>query len=81
YGRLRKDPAFIKQLVDLYKELKTANLTALDLQYLDDEKATDLVKIFAGLADLLNQHQFENQSKLAFFAHQVEAGYLDKDLA
>ena len=81
YGRLRKDAAFIQQLVDLYKELKTANLTVLDLQHLEDEKAADLQKIFLAASDLLDHHQIENQSKLAQFASQVEAGHLDGELA
>lgn len=72
YGRLRKDAGpFIQQLVDLYKELKTANLTVLDLQHLEDEKAKDLQKIFLAASDLLDHHQIENQSKLAQFASQV----------
>lgn len=80
YGRLRKDMSFIEQLVDLYEELKTANLSVLDLQYLEDDKAADLIKIFAGVSELLQQHQIENQSKLAFFISQVTAGNLDQEL-
>lgn len=80
YGRLRKDPAFIKQLVDLYQELKTANLTVFDLRRLGDEKSEDLFKIFEAASDWLNQNQIENQSKLAFLASQIEAGHLDEEL-
>lgn len=81
YGRLRKDPAFIKQLVDLYKEFQTAHLTPLDLQELNDEKGADLLKIFLTVSDLLDQHQMETESKLAFFAEQVQNGSLDLALA
>lgn len=81
YGRLRKDSAFIKQLVELFQELKTANLTILDLQHLGDAKAEDLCKIFGAASDWLNRHQIENQSKLALFASQIENGYLDEELA
>ena len=77
YGRLRKDPAFIQQLVDLYKEVKTANVSLFDLQLLDDEKGDDLLKIFLAVSDLLDQHQMENESKLTFFAEQVQNGSLD----
>ena len=46
-GRLKQDTNFIKQLVDLYKELKTANMTVLNLTELHSaEKQEDLVKIF-----------------------------------
>lgn len=81
YGRLRKDPAFIQQLVDLYKELKTANVSLFDLQELNDEKGADLLKIFLAVSDLFDQHQMENESKLAFFAEQVQNGSLDLALA
>ncbi len=81
YGRLRKDSAFIKQLVELFQELKTANLTVFDLQHLGDAKAEDLCKIFGAASDWLNRHQIENQSKLALFASQIESGYLDGELA
>ncbi|MCC9812990.1 ATP-dependent nuclease subunit B, partial [Streptococcus agalactiae] len=32
FGRLKQDASFISQLVDLYKELQTANLSILDLK-------------------------------------------------
>ncbi|MBM7636440.1 ATP-dependent nuclease subunit B [Streptococcus saliviloxodontae] len=82
YGRLRQDNAFIKQLVDLYKELKTARLTALDLEDMGEpEKASDLVTILTAVEDYLRQSDFENQSKLAFFSQAIESGSLDASLS
>ncbi|MGT2911868.1 ATP-dependent nuclease subunit B [Streptococcus cameli] len=81
YGRLRKDPAFIKQLMDLYREMKTANLTLFDLESLSDEKEADLVTIFSAVTALLQDLQVENRSQLSVFAQQVEAGFLDKELS
>ncbi|MGT2959532.1 ATP-dependent nuclease subunit B [Streptococcus caballi] len=81
FGRLRQDANFISQLVDLYKELQTANMTVLDLTNLDSpQKQDDLLLIFAKLEDILRRGGYDNQSKLAFFAQQVEAGHLDKEL-
>lgn len=78
FGRLKQDTNFIKQLVDLYKELKTANMTVLDLKELHSaEKQEDLVKIFLAVNDILLANQYENQSKIAFFAKQVASGHLD----
>lgn len=81
FGRLKQDTNFIKQLVDLYKELKTANMTVLDLTELHSaEKQEDLVKIFLAVNDILLANQYDNQSKIAFFAKQVAAGHLDAAL-
>lgn len=81
YGRLRQDASFIKQLVDLYKELKTANMTVLDLTDLDQpEKEQDLLKIFTALEDQIRLSGFEHQSKQAFFAKQIASGSLDNQL-
>ena len=81
FGRLKQDTNFIKQLVDLYKELKTANMTVLDLKELHSaEKQEDLVKIFLAVNDILLANQYENQSKIAFFAKQVASGHLDDAL-
>lgn len=48
YGRLKDDPAFIKQLIDLYQELKTANLSVYELTELDTPgKQEDLIRIIS----------------------------------
>ena len=81
FGRLKQDTNFIKQLIDLYKELKTANMTVLNLTELHSaEKQEDLVKIFLAVNDILLANQYDNQSKIAYFAKQVEAGHLDATL-
>ena len=81
FGRLKQDTNFIKQLVDLYKELKTANMTVLDLTELHTaEKQEDLVKIFLAVNDILLANQYDNQSKIAFFTKQVASGHLDDAL-
>ncbi|MBJ7541255.1 ATP-dependent nuclease subunit B [Streptococcus sp. SL1232] len=81
FGRLKQDTNFIKQLVDLYKELKTANMTVLDLTELHSaEKQEDLVKIFLAVNDILLANQYDNQTKIAFFAKQLAAGHLDAAL-
>ncbi|AXQ78379.1 ATP-dependent nuclease subunit B [Streptococcus chenjunshii] len=81
YGGLRQDPSFIRQLVDLYKELKTANLTVLDLEGLDSpEKQDDLVQIFTAVEDLLRLGGYDNQSQLAYFAQKVASGVIDGSL-
>lgn len=81
FGRLRKDANFINQLVDLYKELKTSNLTVLDLSDLDSsEKQEDLIKIFTKVEEILRAGNYDNQSKIAFFADQLLSGDLDDSL-
>ncbi|MBM7643414.1 ATP-dependent nuclease subunit B [Streptococcus loxodontisalivarius] len=82
YGRLRQDNAFIKQLVDLYKELKTAKMTVLDIAAMDEpEKEADLITIFTAVEDYLRQSDFDSQSKISFFAQEIESGNLDAELS
>ncbi|EHJ52382.1 ATP-dependent nuclease subunit B [Streptococcus macacae] len=81
FGHLRQDPHFIKQLVDLYKELKTANMAVSDLTALNTaEKEEDLLAIFSKAQTLLNDGHFDSQSKMAFFAEQIQSGHLDAAL-
>ncbi|HGD4369483.1 TPA: ATP-dependent nuclease subunit B [Streptococcus agalactiae] len=81
FGRLKQDASFISQLVDLYKELQTANLSILELKYLHSpEKFEDLLAIFLVVSDLLREGEYDNQSKIAFFTEQVRSGQLDVDL-
>lgn len=82
YGKLRKDANVIKQLVDLYQEMKSANMSLLDLEYLDSPaKRSDLLKIFSTVEDLLRNHDFDNQTKLSHFAQEIKRGGIDKELA
>ncbi|MCS4487700.1 ATP-dependent nuclease subunit B [Streptococcus sciuri] len=81
YARLKGNHQFIRQLVDLYKELQAAQLTVHNLELLHSkEKYEDLVTIFSQVESLLQKGQYDNQSKLAFFADQLKMGYMDKAL-
>ena len=81
YGALRKDPQFIQQLVQLYHELQTAQMDFTDLESLEEaEKREDLLAIFEVVSEMLVQHRYESQSKMAFFLNQVEAGQLEEQL-
>ncbi|MEX2804795.1 ATP-dependent nuclease subunit B [Streptococcus sp. H31] len=81
YGGLRQDPNFIRQLVELHQELKTANLAASDLRDLDSpEKEDDLRKILTAAETLLELGGYTNQSPLAYFAQKVESGIIDESL-
>lgn len=47
YGKLKTDLEFIGQLLALYKEMQSANLTISDLEWIDSaEKSQDLTRIF-----------------------------------
>ncbi|MBJ8349378.1 ATP-dependent nuclease subunit B [Streptococcus zalophi] len=81
YGLLKKDPNFIDQLVNLYQELKTANMSLLELTELDNLKFQDLSKIFTALEEELNNNHFESISPISLFSNQVASGFLDKALA
>lgn len=81
YGALRKDPQFIQQLVQLYHELQTAQMDFTDLELLEEaEKSEDLLAIFEAVSEMLVQHRYESQSKMAFFLNQVEEGQLEEQL-
>ena len=82
YKRLRKDANFIQELVDLYKEMKTANLMPSDLEAMKDvAKQADLQAIFRAADLLLRQGDYDNQSQLAYFSEEVAAGHLDEELS
>lgn len=81
YGPLKRDLTFIKQLVDLYKELKTSNISILDLHLDNEERKNDLIAIFAMVSDLIRQDQFEDQTPLAYFAQAICSRELEKELS
>ena len=82
YGRIKKDPQFIQQLLDLYHELQTAQMTIADLEALEEpDKREDLIKIFTELSAALDAGDYDATSKLAAFAQHIIAGDLDDDLA
>ena len=81
YGRIKKDPQFIQQLMDLYHELQTAQMSFSDLEFLEEpEKREDLVKIFTAVTTALNKGDFDSSSQIAAFAQHILAGDTDDDL-
>ena len=81
YGSLAKDPNFIQQLVDLYQEMQRSNLTISDLADLESEvKYQDFLTIFSAFYQLLQEDNFESQTKIAQFLEHVNSGQLDQDL-
>ena len=82
YGRIKKDPQFIQQLMDLYHELQTAQMSFADLEFLEEpEKREDLVKIFTAVTAALNEGDFDSSSQIADFAQHILAGDTDEELA
>ena len=82
YGRIKKDAQFIQQLLDLYHELQTAQMTFTDLNYLEEpEKREDLLKIFTAFSAALQAGNYDATSKLTIFAQHILAGDLDGELA
>ena len=82
YGRIKKDAQFIQQLMDLYHELQTAQMSFADLEFLEEpEKREDLVKIFTAVTAALNKGDFDSSSQIAAFAQHILAGDTDEELA
>ncbi|MBP2621439.1 ATP-dependent nuclease subunit B [Streptococcus panodentis] len=82
YGRIKKDPQFIQQLLELYHELQTAQMSFEDLRYLEEEeKREDLLKIFRAVSQALEDQDFDASSKIAAFARHIAAGDVDSELA
>ncbi|MGT2925924.1 ATP-dependent nuclease subunit B [Streptococcus cuniculipharyngis] len=77
YRRVKEDSGFIQQLVDLYQELQTANLTIADLSYLEPAKAADLQLIFQAVESLMTDKNCAVQSSLSFLSQEIKAGRLD----
>ena len=81
YGRIKKDAQFIQQLMDLYHELQTAQMSFADLEFLEEpEKREDLVKIFTAVTAALNKGDFDSSSQIAAFAQHILAGDTDEEL-
>ena len=76
YGAIKQDPQFIQQLIELYHEMTTAQMSFLDLESLSDEdKREDLLLIFEKVTAYLNQGQLAQGSQLS---HLIEAIANDK---
>ena len=81
YGRIKKDAQFIQQLMELYHELQTAQMSFADLEFLEEpEKREDLVKIFTAVTAALNKGDFDSSSQIAAFAQHILAGDTDEEL-
>ncbi|MBJ8325447.1 ATP-dependent nuclease subunit B [Streptococcus pacificus] len=80
YGLLKKDPNFIEQLVTLYQEFKSANMSFYELTEIDNLKFKDLIAIFTELEKELQENQFEMLSPITHFSNQVLSGFLDDAL-
>ena len=81
YGGLKQDFQFIQQLVQLYHDLQTAQMTFADLEFLEEpEKRADLLIIFEVVTAQLNAGQFESGSKVEAFRQHILAGDLDEEL-
>ncbi|KPJ22025.1 ATP-dependent nuclease subunit B [Streptococcus phocae] len=81
FNRLRTDQAFIKQLVDLYKELKQAQLTAFDLTGLENpDKQADFITIFNRVDAIIAQGNYDQDSQLSHLAEAIQSGDLDDAL-
>lgn len=82
YSKLKTDMEFIGQLLALYKEMQSANLTISDLEWIDSaEKSQDLTRIFSAFSVALGKENYAQESKLAFFTRLVQSGQLDAELA
>lgn len=81
YGRLRQSMDFIQQLVDLYQELQEAQLTISDLTGMDSaDKLADLHLIFTHFYALLQQENYQSQTKIGQLTQQILAGQLQAEL-
>ena len=81
YGALRKDPQFIQQLVQLYHELRTAQMDFTDLELLEEaEKKEDLLAILKRSLRCWSSTGMNPSPRSPFFLNQVEEGQLEEQL-
>ena len=80
YGAIKQDPQFIQQLIDLYHEMTTAQMSFLDLESLTDEdKRDDLLLIFEKVTAYLNQGQLAQGSQLSHLIEAIENDKVSSD--
>ncbi len=80
YGAIKQDPQFIQQLIDLYHEMTTAQMSFLDLESLTDEdKRADLLLIFEKVTAYLNQGQLAQGSQLSHLIEAIENDKVSSD--
>lgn len=85
FGRLKKDPGFIEQVLNLYKELAKSQLQLADFDVLISDtdpldKARELRLILSQLIETLTLEQLAGESKLQFFMRALREGALDSQL-
>ncbi|MET3558898.1 ATP-dependent helicase/nuclease subunit B [Streptococcus rupicaprae] len=81
YGPLSQSMDFLQELVDLHKELQAAGMHVSDLTDLDSpEKTEDLQTIFQAFYQLLQQEDYQEESKVRFLIGQIQSGDLAEDL-
>ncbi|MDG3142236.1 ATP-dependent nuclease subunit B [Streptococcus suis] len=85
FGRLKKDPGFIEQVLTLYKELSKSQVQLSDLEVLISkknplDKVRELRLILSRLIDTLTLEQLDGESKLQFFMRAIREGALDSQL-
>lgn len=82
FGRIKRDPAFIQQLVELYHELQTAQMTFSDLELLDSpEKRADLMTIFMEVEKAMLEQELATTSPLNDLMRKIEAEQVETDLS
>ncbi|ORO53336.1 ATP-dependent nuclease subunit B [Streptococcus oralis subsp. oralis] len=82
YGAIKQDPQFIQQLIELYHEMTTAQMSFLDLESLTDEdKRADLLLIFEKVTAYLNQGQLAQGSQLSHLIEAIENGKVSSDFS
>ncbi|MBS5554150.1 MAG: ATP-dependent nuclease subunit B, partial [Streptococcus mitis] len=80
YGAIKQDPQFIQQLIELYHEMTTAQMSFLDLESLTDEdKRADLLLIFEKVTAYLNQGQLAQGSQLSHLIEAIEKDRVSSD--
>ncbi len=85
FGRLKKDPGFIEQVLKLYKELAKSQLTLADFDVLVSEtdpldKVAELRMILNHFIEAISLEQLSGESKLQFFMRVLSEGQLDQQL-
>ncbi|MEQ9763948.1 ATP-dependent nuclease subunit B [Streptococcus sp. ZJ151] len=85
FGRLKKDPGFIEQVLDLYKELAKSQLTLDDFDVLISEtdpldKMAELRTILSHFMEAIHLEHLSGESKLQFFMRVLSEGKLDHQL-
>ncbi len=82
FGRLRLEAGFIAQLVSLYQELQTAQMTVADLEGLNPpEKQADLEKIFTAVDDILASYDYQQDTQIGQLLTAMESREWEQDLS